>query len=274
MRILVLLLTILTITSTSLATTIDESMKRCIYEIISPRPCVTVTGTGFTISDSQLGFVLVTCKHVVQDDKGEYVDSIFLRRNKMLVTEQAISDTSRFVLRLKVNGRPFVAEHPNHSVDLVMIPLLSFNTTLSPGESPYGLRSRVVLSKEQWQQKGFNEGTEVEIIGFPLLLPQNCVHYHFSRYGKIGLYTTDQFTLIIDNKPKTANYILLDMVVRPGLSGSPVFAHIAPDTTYLIGFLSAHSQEGEYAIGYPVYYLYDLMEIVKKQIQEVSQSKR
>jgi len=261
---LVVLFSISILESTCLAKTLDEPTKRFIYEITSPG---IGKGTGFTVSDSLLGFVLVTCKHVVQDKKGVYADSIYLRRNKLLPTGEAISDTSQFVVRLKAGGLQYIVEHPNPDVDLIMVPLLQSNTTLSANESPYGLYSRVVLSKERMKEKGIGEGTDVEVIGFSLRLPKNRPHYHFSRFGNIGLYTTDEFTLIIDSIPRTANFILLDMTTRPGDSGSPVFAHIR-DKTYLIGFISAASKEMEYGIAYPVYYLHDLMQIIRDKFKK------
>ena len=264
MKVLILSVALLAGVS-SAATTIPEPVKRCIYEITSPG---AGQGTGFTVMDSTLGFVLVTCKHVVQDKNKDYVDSIFLRRNKLLPTGQAISDTSQFVVRLKVDGRLWLTEHRNPAVDLIMIPIGIANTTMSSGESPYGFHSRAVLSKDELEEKGITEGIDVELIGFSLSLPDNEPHYHFSRFGKIGLYTTEEFTLLINKKPRTANYILLDMSTRPGDSGSPIVAHIS-GRPYLIGFLSATSTAKEYGVAYPVYYLYDLMERMRDNLRAV-----
>ena len=156
--------------------------------------------------------------------------------------------------------------HLNPNVDLVMILILSgFNTTLPSSESIVGFSSSSVLSKETMSQIGIKEGTDVELIGFSLSrsLSPNTIHYHFSRFGKIGLYTPQDLSLVIDKKLVTANYILLDMVIRPGDSGSPIFARIA-NREYLIGFTKGFSPATEYGIGYPVYYLYDLMKAVKE----------
>ena len=259
----VVLFSISVVSSTCLASTIEETTKRFIHEIISPG---IGTGTGFIIRDSLLGFVLVTCKHVVQDKKGNYADSIFLRRNKLLPTGQIISDTSQFLVRIKIDDSLLVTEHPNPDVDLVIIPLWLNNTTLSEKEFLYGQNSRVVPSKEEMRKQNIPEGTDVEVIGFSLRIPSDRHHYHFSRFGKVGLFTTDEFTLIMDSIPRTANFILLDMTIRPGDSGSPIFAHIA-DTTYLLGFISATSKVMEYGIGYPAYYLYDLMKILRDKLK-------
>jgi len=274
MKTLRFLFLFLIITSTSLSSTVDESMKRFICEITSPG---VGRGTGFVISDSLLGFVLVTAKHVVQDTTGKYVDSILVRRNKLLSTGEVISDTNQFVLRLKVNGSMYFVEHPNPNVDLIMIPFLPLNTTLSPVEYLYGLPSRNVLKKDRIDELGINEGTDVELIGFSLssslFLSKNSIHYHFSRFGKVGLYTTNEFTLVRDGKRITANFILLDMTTRPGDSGSPIFANIGKNT-YLIAFLSAGSDVMEYGVGYPVYYLYDLMKIVRDKFLTTREEKK
>lgn len=264
MQFLILSVTLL-VGASGTASAITEPVKRCIYEITSP---AVGQSTGFTVRDSTLGFVLVTCIHAVQDKNKDYVDSIFLRRNKLLPTEQAISDTDQFVVRLKVDGKLWVTEHSNPAVDLVMIPVTTANTTMSSGESPYGFHSRAVLSKDELEEVGITEGVDVELIGFSLSLPRDEPHYHFSRFGKIGLYTTEEFTLFINKKRRRANYILLDMSTRPGDSGSPVVAHIS-GKPYLIGFLSATSSAEEYGVAYPVYYLHDLMERMREKFREI-----
>ncbi|MCK4224503.1 MAG: trypsin-like peptidase domain-containing protein [candidate division Zixibacteria bacterium] len=264
---------LLIITSTSFGGCITESQKTFIYEITHLGPG---GGTGFVISDSLLGFVLVTCKHIVQDSAGNFVDSVFIRQNKVLSTGQTVSDTTQFVLRLKVNGRRYLAEHSNSDIDLVMIPILSFNITKPPDGFLIGLPSYKILSKEEMSKLDINEGTDVELIGFSLSssLIKDSTHYHFSRFGKIGLYTTNEFTLQIDSKRRTANYILLDMSIRPGDSGSPIFAHIDTNRTYLIGFVSATNIGREIGIGYPVYYLYDLIKIVSDKFRAALEEKK
>jgi len=258
-----LLIFLIFITSTSFGNSIDQSGRGAIYEVIAPG---VGSGTGFIVNDSLLGSVLVTCKHVVQDTTGNYVDSILVRRNKLLPSGQTVSDTTKFVVRLKAKNGFYLVKHPNPNVDLVMILILSgFNTTLPSSESIVGFSSSSVLSKETMSQIGIKEGTDVELIGFSLSrsLSPNTIHYHFSRFGKIGLYTPQDLSLVIDKKLVTANYILLDMVIRPGDSGSPIFARIA-NREYLIGFTKGFSPATEYGIGYPVYYLYDLMKAVKE----------
>lgn len=255
-------------TSISLATTVSDTIKMSIYEVCS-RADGQTTGTGFVLRDSLLGHMLVTCKHVVQDSNGHYVDSIFVRRNRLLPTGEAVSDTSEFVVRLKLDGKSYIAEHQNPAVDLVMFPVALWNTTLSPGDLIGCLYSKSVLNKERLSKKSIDEGLDVEVIGFSfssLSLPKNKPHYHFSRFGKIGLYTPDESTLMINGKPKTANFILLDMTIRPGDSGSPVVAH-GDNSAFLIGFISATAITMEYGIAYPVYYLYDLMDSIRGKIR-------
>lgn len=265
----VLVLTSLLITSTSVAGNIDESTKRAIYEIMSPG---VGQGTGFAVSDSVLGYVLVTCRHVVQDKNGNYVDSVLVRRNKCLSPGEVISDTSQFILHLKVDGHIHLAEHPDPNVDLIMIPIRTYNTTLAPNESISGLISQSVLSEDEIKSLRISEGTDVELIGFSLPLPKEGAHYHFSRFGKVGLYPSNGFTLIIDNRRKTANYILVDMTTRPGDSGSPIIVHNG-DKSYLIGFLCAGSDVMEFGVVYPIYYLHDLMKVVRDKFSTASEKK-
>jgi hypothetical protein len=267
MKFLISLAVFLLLTSTSLATTVSDMIKMSVYEIYNP--AVKASGTGFIVKDSLLGNVLVTCKHVVQESNGNYVDSIFVRRNRFLPTGEAISDTSKFVVRLKADGNSYLVEHPNPDVDLVMLPVAYWNTTLSSGDSFGVIPSSSVLDKDRLNKKGIDEGFDVEVIGFSFswaMLPENKFHYHFSRFGKIGLYTPDEVTLIIDKRYKTANFILLDMSIRPGDSGSPVVVY-ANKTPYLMGFIAATQMRMEYGIAYPVYYLYELMDRMKTKIR-------
>ena len=60
--------------------------------------------------------------------------------------------------------------------------------------------------------------------------------------------------------------MLVDLNARPGDSGSPIFAQIG-GTTYLVGIVTAMSQSLDYAIGYPVYYLEDLLQILHGRME-------
>ena len=270
MKIAIFTLTLLFITPMSIAAqyiSVEED-KLAIFEIVQPTLQV---GTGFVIRDSLLGSVMVTCKHVIQDSAGEYYDKVLVRRNKMLKTKQVISDTNSFYLFLKSpdkaqNEREFFYPHPDADIDLVVIPLYYLNKSLNKFKPIKHFGPELLLSKEGLAEKGINEGTDVEIIGFSLSSSffMDRIHYHISRFGKVALFTTEDFQLSINGQIQTANYMLLDISARLGDSGSPILAHIG-DKRYIIGMITALSPDIQYAIGYPSYYIYDLLHSIHQE---------
>lgn len=261
---ILILLTLLT--SFCYAQVPQEKTKSFVYEFVSADGKGKSLGTGFAIGDSILGYrAMITCNHVIQDTNGNYLDSIFIRKNRFLSSGQIISDTTKFVLRLIINNREYFFKHRNVNIDLAVIPIMRKNTTLPLNEDLMCYSTQDIINKDEFDSWKINEGTNVELVGFSLssLFPRDSVHYHFSRFGKIGLFTTNNFTLKIENKLKTANYILLDMVIRPGDSGSPILT-IIRGKKRIIGFALAYSRDLEYGVGYPIYYLNYLVEIMEQ----------
>ena len=249
-----------------------EEDKLAIFEIVQPDDRV---GTGFAVKDDILGQVLITCKHLIRDSCGNYYDKIFVRRNKLLKTKQAVSDTNGFYLFLKSvndnNGitKQFFYPHPDPNIDLVIIPFYYFGQSLNRYKPIILFDREMIKSREELDSLGINEGSDVEIVGFSLTsaLFSDKIHYHISRFGKIALYTTDVFPLMIDSVLKTANYMLLDISIRPGDSGSPILAHIG-NKRHIIGMVIGLSPDIEYGIAYPSHYLDDFLKTIKEGLKE------
>jgi len=248
-----------------------EEDKLAIFEIVQPDLRV---GTGFALKDDSLGQVLITCKHIIQDSNGNYYDKIFVRRNRLLKTKQVISDTAGFYLFLKgINNnnnetKRFFYPHPDSNIDLVIIPFYYVGQSLNKYKPIIYFEQDMVLDKNELDSLGINEGSDVEIIGFSLTsaMFMDKIHYHISRFGKIALYTTEIFPLMIDNMLKSANYMLLDISIRPGDSGSPILAHIGDDR-YIIGMVIGLSPDIEYGIGYPSHYIVDLLRSAREGLK-------
>jgi hypothetical protein len=246
-----------------------EEDKLAIFEIVQPDDRV---GAGFAVKDDILGQVLITCKHLIQDSCGNYYDKIFVRRNKLLKTKQAVSDTSGFYLFLKSvnnnNGeeKHFFYPHPDPNIDLVIIPFYYLGQSLNRYKPIFHFEEEMIKSLEELDSLGINGGLDVEAVGFSLTsaLFSDKIHYHISRFGKIALYTTDVFPLMIDSVLKTANYMLLDISIRPGDSGSPILAYIG-NKRHIIGMVIGLSPDSEYGIGYPSHYIDDLLKSVKEK---------
>jgi hypothetical protein len=234
-------------------------------------------GTSFLMSDDSLGRFLITCRHVIQIDSGRFADSIFLRLNKRISGDRFTSDTTRLVILLRDGNTVWYALHPDSNIDLVAIPLIvGSNTGSESARSLPALRTKVLLSREEFESSDITEGTEIELIGFAIsstLFDRSQYHYPFSRFGRIGLYPGLPFPVRIDQNIRIANFILLDMVLRPGDSGAPILAMLG-SSTRLIGFAAATSNSMEYGVAYPIYYVYDLIESLKASAANVSQHGR
>lgn len=249
-----------------------EEDKLAIFEIVQPDERV---GAGFAVKDDILGQVLVTCKHLIKDSSGDYYDKIFVRRNKLLKTRQAVSDTSGFYLFLKSeNGgndsaRQFFYPHPDPNIDLVIIPFYYLGQSLNIYKPILYFEEEMIKSREELDSLGINEGSDVEIVGFSLTsaLFSDKIHYHISRFGKIALYTTDIFPLMIDSVLRSANYMLLDISIRPGDSGSPILAHIG-NKRHIIGMVIGLSPDIEYGIAYPSHYITEFLSQIKEDLRE------
>jgi hypothetical protein len=247
-----------------------EEDKLSIYEIVQPDGFF---GTGFMIEDSLMGQLLITCRHIIQKENGEFFDKIFVRKNKLLKTKQVISDTIGFFVYLKDKKdgktRRFFYSHPDPNIDLAIIPLVHPDQPIKTRRPVYTFDADLILSKQGLDSLGIEEGTDVEIIGFSLTnsLYIDRINYHFSRFGKIGLFTTDDFELTIDEKPRQANFMLLSMSVKIGDSGSPIIAHIG-DSRFIIGIVTAVVPDIAYGVGYPSYYIYDFLQEVREDYKD------
>ncbi|MBD3382820.1 MAG: hypothetical protein GF404_11570 [candidate division Zixibacteria bacterium] len=263
MKIKTTLLILLALTALATAQAFDEENKLSIFEIMQPDGYF---GTAFAIEDSVLGKVLLTCKHVLQDSTGEYFDFVFMRKNRLRTTRQVVSDTSVHTLHLKDKREKLFIEHPDKNIDLVAILLDQPHKTLRRIEPIIAFDGNLIMDKRALTYIGIDEGTEVEIVGFSLttMIPFDNINYHTSRFGKIALYTTDDYSLSIDGERKTANFLLLDVSIRPGDSGAPIIANIG-QRSFFIGVVAALMPDTEFGIGYPSYYIYDFLMSIRKQ---------
>jgi hypothetical protein len=177
-------------------------------------------------------------------------------------------DTTEFAIRLVSRAAILVVEYPQPDIDLVLFPLGLDNQSNRADSSVKCLPVENILGRDSLEKLGVGEGLDVELIGFSLSssLPPGSVHYHFTRFGKISLYNSRNLTLPIIGEKRTAHFMLVDLNARPGDSGSPIFTQIG-GKTYIIGIVTAMSQSQDYAIGYPIYYLRDLLEILRGRLE-------
>ncbi len=182
-------------------------------------------GTGFIIHDSASGLnYAVTNRHVL-----EKMDSIYVRFN---VSSGDSIVGKRLVLKLVRNGKPTFRGHPDSTIDLAVI---AIPTDLS------------VYALEIQRLKYFDEvelGDPVMYLGFPLLEAAiGDLNYPVVRYGIVSFKSKSAIKGFTNDKVLIhERHILIDGLVMPGNSGSPVLS--IPKSNEgrmtIVGVLSSH----------------------------------
>lgn len=247
---------------------VPEKDKEAVWRIKNPDGKY---GTGFVLSDSVAGFFLVTNKHVVKSKlTGEYFDSVQVFKNIITLNNKTKSTDSPMTLRLKYKDRVFFIEHAKEDVDLVFIQLGKLvrkdETVLNPNGDIrlVGWRTSMIADTRTLK---INDGTTLQLIGYSLKL-QQPTQYPISRYGKISAYTTENISLLIDEKKRTSEWIIVDASVRGGHSGGPAFCNInSSKKLVLIGFVQATSKDSELTFVIPSHYILELLNKVREMIK-------
>ena len=241
-------------------------------------------GTGFLLSDSSLGFFLVTNKHVVRSSQTQqYFDSVFVRKNKLSEHNKVIATNEKATLYLRYRGWNLFVEHPDSNVDLVIVPLgliaLRDTTITNPANyTPwvYGFKMSTVANREDMKKLKIRDGIPVQIVGFSFVTPQE-LQFHISRFGHIAIFPTEKLTFKIKKRHNnceciesvTSEWIVIDITSRPGDSGGPVFA-FPPESgsVWLIGLVAAGEALDESCLAYPSFYVWELVDLVKEKIKK------
>lgn len=276
---LISLVSLVLTSSVSFGQSLAEFDKRAIVRIETTEQGL---GTGFLLSDSLLGFLLVTNKHMLQSQKTqEYFDSVFIRKNELSPDGKVIATHDRGTLYLKYRGEKLFVEHKDPNVDLVIVGLGSFtvgDTTLfNPANYSqwlFGFSMSMVANREDMKRLKISDGTRVQLIGFSFTTAQKP-QFHISRFGHIALFSNEKLTFRIARhrddcvcmEPVAAEWIVIDITSRPGDSGGPVFA-IMPGSTHawLIGLVQSGSELNEFCLAHPSYYIHDLVNLVRKKL--------
>ena len=255
-----------------------EFDKRSIVRIETPEGL----GTGFVLSDTSLGYFLVTNKHVVQSSKtGEYFDSVFVRRNKLSDEGKVVATNEKGTLYLNYGNRKLFVEHEDPDIDLVFVALGSFQVGDTTLFNPIGysgwifaFKLSMVANRDDMRRLAITDGTPVQIIGFSFTTSQKP-QFHISRFGRIALFSSERLTFRIARQrqdcvcmePVTAEWIVIDITSRPGDSGGPAFALIpGSKQAWLIGLVQAGSELNEFCLAHPSYYIHDLVNLVRKKL--------
>ena len=216
----------------------DNIRKTVVYIGRGDHGPFTPYGTGFVIVsfiDDRSFQTIVTAKHVI-DSMGD-VDSVWIRVNDHAGNAR--------VLPLK---RDHWKPHPDPGVDLMVCP------TLIPTEQFDILHLRLddeCLTPEAIQQYDFGVGDDVFIAGMFVSLTGETKNLPIIRCGTIAAMPDE----MIHTNYGYHDAYLIEARSTGGLSGSPVFLHVAPLRTintnetklmdgfqhYLMGMVLGHS---------------------------------
>lgn len=247
---------------------LPESDKRFIWRIENPENRL---GTGFVISDSTAGYLLITNKHVVWSDSlNDYFDSVQVHVNILTENNKVKSIDSTLTLYLRVNGVKLFREHKNSNVDLIAIRLGRIGEPgdyiSNPSDIDWylGFSSTLIANTET---AIINDGAIVQMIGYSLRFAQSH-QYPTSRYGFVSHYAAEDVKVKINNRYYTSKWIFVDGTVRGGHSGGPVFiSNSESKRIHMIGFLQATVVKSEIAFVIPSHFILEVIEDLRIEIE-------
>jgi hypothetical protein len=179
-------------------------------------------GTGFLVGVTleedreRCAVYLVTAKHVLQDQAGNYLSEIFIRLN----TRSGDSVIHRISLKDLT-----ISEHPDKDVDIALFNFL-------PNESVYDFKlilDEMIASKDIILKHNIAEGDEVFFSGLFVAFPGQKKIQPIIRFGRVALVPDEKIEWKDNNKPAIrADLLLLECQSFGGNSGSPVFYRLSP----------------------------------------------
>jgi len=158
---------------------------------------------------------LVTAKHVLKNEKGEFYKRVYLRINTK-------SGDAQFVaLDLIVTGeKRNVYLHNDPSVDIAVIPAWPPETIFDV----LGISNTMIKDSEEFKKTTIVEGSDVFFVG--LFVPHfgDKKNTPIFRFGRVAMMTDDKFLWQEPGKPAELTQLyLLETMSFGGNSGSPVF---------------------------------------------------
>lgn len=195
-------------------------------------------GTGFFVSvpvegreNRNVGY-FVTAKHVLQDEKGNWLPKIFLRMNQLdgqiSYTDYPIEPKNIFT-------------HKEPEVDLAVIAMRPRLDVIEFKTIP----QKIIATEEKIKKDKIEEGDDVFFTGLFTSYMGNQKNHPITRFGKVALMTDEKIDWHEKGKSSIkTNLFLIECQTFGGNSGSPVFFQIGPKL-----------ESGEFAIGPPSFYL-------------------
>ena len=178
-------------------------------------------GTGFFVlvanENGPGGYYgyLITAKHVLKDENGNYFKRVFIRLNDK---KQGSEFLPLDLVPSGIGKNIFVHEDP--TVDIAVIPAL-------PNEGIFdflAIPTSMIKSKEEFKKSTITAGSDVFFVG--LFAPHygDKINTPIFRFGRVAMITDDRFRWQEGSKPpEMVELYLLETMSFGGNSGSPVF---------------------------------------------------
>jgi hypothetical protein len=218
-------------------------IKKCTTFIFIEKEGKAVpNGTGFfvgvkdTEKPDSYKVYLVTAKHVLKDEKGEYFSVIYIRLNKL--------DGTSDLIKIDLKGVKIMT-HADNDVDIALFSCL-------PDQKIYDFKflpDNLISTNDIIEKNGIAEGDEVFFTGLFTSYIGQKRNQPIVRFGKVALMPDEKIEWKEKNKPvKLIDLYLLECQSYGGNSGSPVFFQLNP-----------LRKPGQISLGGPVIFLAGLM---------------
>jgi hypothetical protein len=183
------------------------------------RPC----GTGFFVAvhnDSGQGqySYLVTAKHVLQDNRGNYVSRVFLRVHKL------VGAATYIALELAQDGKPIVHSHTDPSVDVAVVPMYPSETTSYLKVIP----DYMLVTKRTFNDLSITEGSSIFYLELITSYYGESRDVSIFRFGHVAMRQDDPigWADCLERSEQIAQLYLIETQSHGCNGGSPVFISI------------------------------------------------
>lgn len=224
----------------AMATVIPADVKNTVFFIFvkNEKGELLPNGTGFLVSvkgekePQRLFGYLVTAKHVLKDNNGNFYTSVFIRLNKR--------DGKAELIEFRLDGNKIYTS-ADDAVDIGVIPAW-------PDESRYDFKvipDELLITKEIFDKENITEGDEVFFVGLFTQYFGDQKNIPVTRFGRVAMITDEK----INWDGKMMDLYLLETQSFGGNSGSPVFF-----------YLNQTRQPGSIILGAPKLFLAGVMQ--------------
>ena len=232
------------------------------------------TGTGFFyIKDNALYFV--TNRHIVINEKKKIKPDTL--RLKLHIDPNDLTKNQNYDIKLYSNGKPIWYEHKDYEKNEIDIAIIKLD--IREMQKKYVIKavgSHIFLPKEY----EIPPGQDVFVLGYPRGISDIKHNLPLARNAMVS----SAYPLNFEGQP----YFMIDAILHPGMSGSPVFTKpsniwvskqggtdvVTGNPIYFLGIFSdTVSKRGEYLALNQVWYANLIEDIIESSESEKNKEK-